>query len=172
MALPDAVNVRPAVVADLAAMERAKRQAGITAWPHIFPPEILGQLGFPERWAAVVTSPGTREAALVGELAGVVVGFAVTRPSGDDDASPDIGELDGFYVAPSSWRLGVGRALLAASLDRLRTEGFHYATLWTAVDNHRPRRIYEVGGWRPDGTIRRRELFGTSFDELRYRITL
>jgi GNAT superfamily N-acetyltransferase len=159
-------------VADLPAMERAKRQAGIAAWPHIFPPEILRQLGFPERWAAFVTSPGAREAALVGELDGTVVGFAILRPSADDDATGEIGELDGFYVAPAAWSLGVGRALLAAALDLLRSDGFSQATLWTAIENHRPRGIYERGGWRLDGTSRHRQLFGAEFDEVRYRIRL
>jgi GNAT superfamily N-acetyltransferase len=169
---PNAVAIREAVAGDLPAMEHAKREAGVAAWPHIFPAEILGQLGFPERWAAAVTSPGAREAALVGELDGTVVGFAILRPSADDDATGDRGELDGFYVAPTAWGLGVGRALLAAALDRLRSDGFSDATLWTAVDNHRPRGTYETGGWRLDGTSRHRQLFGTEFEEVRYRIRL
>ena len=37
------------------------------------------------------------------ELDGTVVGFAIVRPSADDDASPETGELDGFYTAPAAW---------------------------------------------------------------------
>jgi GNAT superfamily N-acetyltransferase len=168
----DAVTVRPAAAADLPAMERAKREAGITAWPHILPPEVVEQLPFPERWTSAVTAPPARTAALVGELAGDVIGFAILRPSADDDATGETGELDGLYVAPGAWGRGVGRALLSAALGQLRSDGFSHATLWTAVDNHRPRRIYETGGWRLDGTVRHRQLGGAEFDEVRYRIRL
>jgi GNAT superfamily N-acetyltransferase len=166
------VSVRVAVSADLPALERAKREAGITAWPHILPPEVIEQLSFPERWVEAVTAPPARTAVLAGELNGTVAGFAIIRPSADDDATPETGELDGFYVAPDAWGRGVGRALLTSALDRLRDQGFGQATLWTAVDNHRPRRIYEIGGWRLDGTVRHRQLGGFEFHEVRYRIGL
>ena len=83
-------------------MQRAKLAAGIAAWPHILPAEVLPQLGFPERWTAAVIRPPARGRMLVGELEGKVVGFAMLRPSGDDDAGDEIGELDGFYVAPEA----------------------------------------------------------------------
>jgi GNAT superfamily N-acetyltransferase len=101
-----------------------------------------------------------------------VVGFAVTRPSGDADAEASTGELDGFYVDPGSWGRGAGRALLEAAVDRLRKADFNDATLWTAEENHRPRRIYETAGWRTDGTERRRAFAGVEFVELRYRFAL
>lgn len=163
------ITVRAATPADLPAMTAAKRDAGTAAWPHIFPAEVLAQLGFPERWTAAVIDPPQRTHALVAELEGEVVGFAIVRPSADDDASPQTGELDGFYTAPAAWGRGAGQALLAAAVDALRDEGFTTATLWTAADNHRPRRIYEHAGWRLDGTTRHRNLGGIAFEELRYR---
>lgn len=172
MSEADAVSVRDAVVDDLPAMERAKREAGVAAWPHILPPDVLAQLGFPDRWTTALHTPPARGRVLVGELDGEVVGFALLRPSGDDDAGDGIGELDGFYVAPAAWGRGVGRALLGATLDQLRADGFRQATLWTAIDNHRPRRIYETGGWRMDGAVRHRQIGGAEFDEVRYRIRL
>jgi GNAT superfamily N-acetyltransferase len=153
-------------------MERAKLDAGVAAWPHILPPEITAQLPFPERWTAAVVAPQRRTQVLVAELSGRVVGFAIIRPSTDDDASGDSGELDGLYTAPSAWGRGAGRALLTAATDALRDEEFQSATLWTATANHRPRRIYEQAGWRPDGLVRHRSLGGAEFDELRYRIRL
>lgn len=166
------IAVRAATKADLPAMTAAKRDAGTAAWPHIFPPEVLSQLGFPERWTAAVVDPPQRTQAIVGELEGKVVGFAIVRPSADDDASPETGELDGFYTAPAAWGRGAGLALLAAAVETLRDEGFTTATLWTATDNHRPRRIYERAGWRLDGTTRNRNLGGIAFEELRYRLRL
>ncbi|HET9540001.1 MAG TPA: GNAT family N-acetyltransferase, partial [Candidatus Limnocylindria bacterium] len=98
--------------------------------------------------------------------------FAIVRPSADDDASPETGELDGFYTAPAAWGRGAGLALMAAAIEALREDGFTTATLWTAIDNHRPRRIYERAGWRVDGTTRKRNLGGIAFEELRYRTRL
>ena len=166
------ITVRPATSVDLPAMTAAKLEAGTVAWPHIFPPEVLSQLGFPDRWSAAVIDPPQRTHALVAELDGTVVGFAIVRPSADDDASAETGELDGFYTAPAAWGRGAGLALMAAAIEALRADGFATATLWTATDNHRPRRIYERAGWRLDGTTRSRNLGGIAFEELRYRTPL
>jgi GNAT superfamily N-acetyltransferase len=166
---PSTITLRAAAPADLAAMARVKQDAGVAAWPHIVPPELISQLPFPERFTGAVTNPPARTRALVAEQGKAVVAFAITRPSADDDADGQVGELDGFYAAPEVWGHGVGRALLAAAVEALRGEGFSHATLWTAVDNHRPRRMYETAGWRLDGTLRHRHLGGAEFDELRYR---
>jgi ribosomal protein S18 acetylase RimI-like enzyme len=167
-----AISVRPAVSDDLQAMVAAKLDAGTAAWPHIFPSEVLTRLGFPERWSAAVLDPPQRTHALVAELDGVVVGFAIVRPSADDDASPETGELDGLYTAPATWGRGAGLALLSAAVEALREDEFTTVTLWTATDNHRPRRIYERAGWRLDGATRNRNLGGIAFEELRYRLRL
>jgi GNAT superfamily N-acetyltransferase len=95
------------------------------------------------------------------------------RPSGDDDVDPStVGVLDALYSHPSVWGRGVGRALLEQAVDFLRSAGFSEATLWTAEENHRPRQIYERGGWRLDGARRARNYLGSDFVELRYRRTL
>lgn len=167
-----AITVRPARAADLPAMRRAKHAAGIAAWPHIFPAEVLEVLPFVDRWEEAVRRPARRTHALVATDGRRVLGFAILRPSADDDADGSTGELDGFYVTPKAWGQGAGRALLAASIETLSADEFTTATLWTAVDNHRPRRIYERAGWRPDGTVRHRNLGGVAFDELRYRTRL
>lgn len=164
--------IRPAEPRDLAAMLVLKRRAGIAAWRHILPFEVLQSLGMPDRWVAVVRSPGPQQTALVAEVGEDVVAFAITGPSLDDDAGETTGELDGFYADPDVWGRGTGQALLAEATGELLRAGFRDATLWTASENHRPRRIYERAGWRTDGAERRRSLGGTDFTEVRYRIEL
>lgn len=166
------VRIRSATTADLPAMVAIKHDAGVAAWPHILPPEVLESLPFPDRWAAAIAAPDPLVRVLVAESAGRVVGFAVTRPSGDPDADAATGELDGFYVDPGTWGTGAGRVLLTAATQALSHAGFTRATLWTAEENHRPRRIYETDGWRVDGTDRRRAFGGVEFVELRYALTL
>ena len=166
------IAIRPATEADLPAMVAIKHDAGVAAWPHILPPEVVEQLPFPERWAIAILDPDPRVSVLAVEADGRVVGFAVTRPSGDADAGAYTGELDAFFADPEAWGLGVGRTLLAAAVEALGRAGFSEATLWTAELNHRPRRIYEMAGWSTDGTDRRRSFGGVEFVELRYRIGL
>ena len=164
--------VRPALPGDLAAIVAIKHDAGVAAWDHILPPTVLEELPFPDRWAEAIDAADPRVRVLVVEVDARVTGFAVTRPSGDADADASTGELDGFYVEPGSWGRGVGRALLEAAVAALGAADFYDATLWTASENHRPRRIYETAGWHTDGTDRRRAFGGVEFVELRYRIAL
>jgi ribosomal protein S18 acetylase RimI-like enzyme len=125
--------VRPARTSDLPAMAAIKHDAGLAAWAHILPPAVIETLGFPDRWAAAVDSCDPRVCVLNAEIAGQVVGFAVTRPSADTDADAATGELDGFCVDPGSWGLGAGRPLPGAPVAALRAVEFRDATPWTAA---------------------------------------
>jgi GNAT superfamily N-acetyltransferase len=78
------------------------------------------------QWRASLNNPGDRDALLaqpdaielpleqiraggvfVAEVAGVAMGFAAILPREDGDF-----ELDALFVEPSSWRQGIGRALI------------------------------------------------------------
>jgi GNAT superfamily N-acetyltransferase len=156
------VRIRDRVTGDEEAMSRVKNAAGTLGWGHMFPPEARWP-ELPDRWFADGVT------VLVAEQGGELVGFAVVRASGDEDAGPVTGELDGLYTDPSVWGQGVGHALHDTAVERLAAAGFEDATLWTAEENHRPRRIYERAGWAADGTVRTRHMYGVDFVELRYR---
>ena len=164
------ITVRAAAEADLPAMTAAKLDAGTAAWPHIFPPEVLSQLGFPERWTASVLAPASAPtpwwrswmAWWWDHRAAVCRRRRVTRD----------GRAGRLLHRAGGLGRGAGLALMAAAIEALREDGFGTATLWTATDNHRPRRIYERAGWRLDGTTRSRNLGGIAFEELRYRTRL
>jgi RimJ/RimL family protein N-acetyltransferase len=61
---------------------------------------------------------------------------------------------------------------MTAAIESLRERGFTEATLWVAAANHRPRRIYEVAGWRLDGVARDRQWRGATVRDVRYRNSL
>ena len=84
----------------------------------------------------------------------------------------DTGELFAIYVLPEGSGSGVGRALMAETLARLRAEGFAEAILWVIEDNARTRHFYELAGWRLDGGVKDEEWLGTLVRELRYRVAL
>ena len=159
------MQIRERVPGDEEAMSRVKDAAGTLGWGHMFPAEARWP-DLPDRWL----DPGAT--VLIAEDDDEIVGFAVVRPSGDDDAAPETGELDGLYTDPSVWGRGVGRALLDEAVSRLAGAGFEDATLWTAEENDRPRRIYERAGWSADGADRTRHMYGVDFVELRYRRSL
>jgi GNAT superfamily N-acetyltransferase len=163
------VATRDANADDVSAMGAVLRAAAIAAWPHIIPIDVLSRLAFPQRFLEYFQREHPRVDVLVALLEEQVVGFAVTRPSADEDADDETGELDGFYTHPRVWGMGVGQALHDAALSRLQANGFQAATLWTARHNHRPRRFYEQAGWHADGVERTRAIEGSQFDELRYR---
>jgi len=141
------VLVRPANPDDADAMCRVYLAAGREAWAHFLPVEH------------VAPAPGafSGDGGVVAEEDGEVVGFARLRGN----------ELDTLYTHPRVWGRGAGRALMDAALA-----GLDEATLWTAEQNTRARRVYERYGWRPDGATREKTYAGVTFTELRYRIDL
>ena len=98
----------------------------------------------------------------------MIVGFALTNRSRDDDASPDTGEVSAVYVLPGFVGRGVGRLLLAHAVRDLADQGYTRATLWVLESNARARRFYEIAGWRPDGAAKTEVRPGGRLHEVRY----
>ena len=91
-------------------------------------------------------------ALLVAEEGVRVVGFCGVGPSRDDDATPIVGEVLTLYLLESAAGRGIGCALFAEAIGRMRTLGYGRATLWVVRDSARARRFYEAAGWIVDGT--------------------
>lgn len=169
-----AVGVRLAHESDVETMAAIYLTAARQGWAHIFGERNLETIQPPvDRLRGELASIDPRQRVFVASREGRVAAYAIVRPSQDEDAdSGRVGELDQFYCDPPVWGQGIGRALMASVIEALRQSGFAEATLWTSVDNHRPRRIYEVAGWTLDGTTRDKPWRGASWRELRYRIRL
>ncbi len=161
--------LRPAVLEDAAAIAAINAAAGRAGWRAFLAPEPLAAFEPPvRRYEAMLgegTDPGTE--VHVATESEEIVGFVSVRLG-----EGEIGEVGALYVHPSRWSGGVGRALLALALERLKRSGCHEAVLWTEERNERPRRIYETAGWRLDGASRVRDFLGCRIRELRYRIAL
>jgi L-amino acid N-acyltransferase YncA len=168
------IDVRSAADSDIEAMAAIYIEAARAGWARILGTSNLEALEPPvDRLRAEFASTDARQHVLVAEKEGRVIAFAVVRQSRDEDAhGAEVGELEQFYSAPAVWGEGAGRKVMAAALGALRESGFTEATLWVAEENHRPRRIYEVAGWRYDGVTREQPWRGGSVRDLRYRIKL
>jgi GNAT superfamily N-acetyltransferase len=142
-------TLRRATADDLPAIAAAHLASARTAFAHIAPVENLE----PRDWGADLAAA---EIALVADDGGVV-GFAFAGGC----------ELQFFYTHPGVWGRGHGRALLSAVEEALRAAGCDQAFVYTEERNHRPLRIYEAAGWRPDGGVKEREWLGAPIRELR-----
>jgi len=168
------VRVREARPDDAVRMASIYVEAARGAWGHIFGASNLLALEPPiERLRSRISGAPPHENVLVADVDGKVRGFAIVRPCDDEDANPvRDGELDMIYTDPDFWGQGTGRTLLVAAVSSLGARGFRQATLWTAEENLRPRRVYEAAGWKRDGVSRERSWRGITFRELRYRLVL
>jgi GNAT superfamily N-acetyltransferase len=129
--------IRDARPDDLEALLAIQREASVAGFANVFPPE---RYPYPtddvrEVWREALADPGVD--AYVYELEGDAVGIVTV----DDDF------LRQLYVLPAHWGSGIGTALLARGLERMRERGATRAKLWTLEGNERGRRFYERRGW-------------------------
>lgn len=73
------------------------------------------------------------------------LGFSVVEPAGDQG-----GELDGLFVEPGIWGLGVGRSLMDDVTARARERGVRWVTV---TANPRALGFYERVGFRSEGEV-------------------
>ena len=117
-------------------------------------------------------SAAPRFQTLVVVLDEAIVGFAAMGPRDFSAVESAVGELYAIYVLPDIQGRGVGRALMAETVDRLRSDGFGDAVLWVFEDHPRSRRFYEQTGWSADGGTKDETWLGTTAPAVRYRIAL
>jgi GNAT superfamily N-acetyltransferase len=87
-----------------------------------------------------------QQASLVAVEHGQIVGFLAVRPS--HFYQRDF--IDLLFVAPRSWRQGVGRALMRAALQNASTSRMFVST---NESNAPMRELLRSEGWRPSGVL-------------------
>jgi GNAT superfamily N-acetyltransferase len=142
--------------------------SGRAAWARHLSPVGLSSVQSPaEEWERWISDPDL--IVLVAERRGEPAAVALLCRSTDSDSDPArVALLDRLYTEPSSWRRGLGRALLEAAMEELGERGFREVTLWTAEWNT-SRGFYEALGWTLDGATREKTFAGSTFTEVRYR---
>jgi GNAT superfamily N-acetyltransferase len=87
---------------------------------------------------------------LVADQAGAVVGYvyAGVEPRSWKELRDEAGFIHDIAVAEDARAIGIGRQLLDAALDWLRSRGMLRAVLWTASPNATARRLFERRGFR------------------------
>lgn len=170
------VVVRDATPEDAEAIAVSHIRSWQVAYAHAFSLAALSGLTDEKAnrarwWRETLESLQEGRCILVADEGEGVVGFAAAGKAQTDDPR-ETGELYSIYVLPDAWGRGIGRALMAEALGRLRRMGFGEAILWVLEDNPRTRRFYELGGWTVDGAVREDTYLDTPVRVVRYRIAL
>jgi GNAT superfamily N-acetyltransferase len=163
------VDVRPAVVADAAAIAAVHTRTWQAAYAHVFGAERLAGIDADRRRAGWERGIAAGETVFVAEEGGRVVAFVSV---GASRGVAGAGELFAMYALPEAWGTEAGRALMRAGVEALRSAGYSEAILWVLEDNPRARRFYEREGWALDGARKEDEFLGVPAAEVRYRLTL
>ncbi len=95
---------------------------------------------------------------------GDLVGYCAVHPAD--------GELHLLFVHPAFAGRGVGRKLLDAGHEALRSAGCTTAFLYTHEQNARALAVYAAAGYHPDGTVRESDFRGARIRELRLVVGL
>lgn len=165
--------IRPAVPQDALAVAKVHVRSWQVAYRNLLPDEYLDGLRAEDRAARydlTASDPG-KPYTIVATEDGLIRGFATSAPSRDVELA-DFGELCALYVDPDLWGRGIGAALVSASRDRLRAQGFTNALLWVLAGNVRAERFYSIDKWEHDGTRRTDSIWDVTVEELRYRRVL
>lgn len=92
---------------------------------------------------------------LVVEDNGDVVGWLAAQTCKDDDCKPTrTFEVGACYVAPSTWRSGIGRMLMNALFERLTSTQWNEVKLWAARDVPESLAFYRSLGFEVDGRVK------------------
>jgi len=170
--------VRRARLADAAAIGRVQVKSWRTAYHGLLPDELLHKLSiesFAERrrnFILSTRSTGRRSMWVIERdpIHPQVVGVVAHGPT--RDAFVDrrrIGEIYILYLDPLVWGQGMGRALMAHSLKRLRSDGFDEVTLWALRRNERAAHFYRSAGFYHDGAVQIEPFEGAQLEEVRFR---
>jgi GNAT superfamily N-acetyltransferase len=168
------IQVRDATLDDAAAIVELTAAGWMAAYRGIVPDAHLAKLPI-SAWRHDIreglTRPARRSFSKIAELDVVVAGYCyVAGPGRGEPDDSQMAEVVAIYVDPRSWRRGVGRELLAATVDEAEGRGFGELTLWSFERNERALRFYEALGWELEGARKPHEPTGAPTVRLRLAI--
>ncbi len=154
-----AIELRDAVPSDAPAIATVFDAAVRAQWTFLGE-LVLEPMFEPSYWDELVARHAAPDALIVAaDAPGRVIGFTAVHA--------EQGELFLLFVDPGHAGRGVGRRLLGAAHDALRSAGCSEAFLFTEERNLRALAVYEAAGYRHDGISRESEFKGVALRELR-----
>ncbi|WP_214320297.1 GNAT family N-acetyltransferase [Nonomuraea sediminis] len=144
-------EIRPASPADSQEIEDVRITTWKTAYRGVMTDSFLEELSVSpamvDRRSSLLSDGSTRGFVAVRD--GRVRGFTLYGKARDD--GHDGMEVYAIYVLPEEFSTGMGRALMAASLEDLHGQE---VGLWVLAGNPRARRFYERCGFTASGLVK------------------
>ncbi len=175
--MTEPITIREATIADAEPIARLHVRSWQWAYRGQLPDDYLDRMSETldrrvEATRARLADKPSEQRWWVAEQAAQMVGFAVTWPSRDADASPTTGEVGLIYLDQDAAGKGIGRLFFVHAVNDLQQRGYTQAILWVLESNARARRFYEAAGWSPDGASKTEEWPGLLLREVRYQKAL
>lgn len=168
------MKIRKAIPADAYAIAEVNVRSWKAAYADMLPAPFLQSLSVNGRvpfWKKVLESEETTT--FVAEAEESIQAFISFGACGNNHAPASEAEILALYALPEVWGKGVGRELMHAAQQNVRSAGFTDVSLWVLSRNQRGRGFYEAAGFvRRTDAFRQREIGGARIDELGYIHTL
>ena len=143
-----AIRIRTANTNDAQGIAKVHIDTWRTTYDGILPDEFLSSLSYnrsQRKWETTHLNQNSQDTVSVAEdESGNIVGFAIYGPHRDNDPIYK-GELYGIYVLQKIQRRSIGRQLMRAAVQDLKSRGFSSMLVWVLADNP-SRRFYELLG--------------------------
>lgn len=81
-----------------------------------------------------------------------IVGFSVIGPTRNEDLPKSFGDIRAIYILRQYQKMGLGKKLLTAAIERLQREGLDDVAIWVLSANTAAIEFYEKNGFVFDGT--------------------
>lgn len=140
-----AICIRRGVLSDAQGIAKVHIDTWRTTYHGILPDEFLSNLSYDKTqrmWETTQLIPNSQNAVYVAEdEPGKIVGFMTCGPDRDNDPVYK-GEVIALYVLHKMQRRGIGKQLMLAAVQDLKSRGFNSMLIWVLADNP-SRRFYE-----------------------------
>ena len=142
------VCVRRGIISDAQGIAKVHVDTWRTTYHGIYPDEFLSNLSYDRArriWETTHLIQKSQNAVYVAEDEPEnIVGFAICGPDRDNDPIYK-GEVIGLYVLQKMQRRGIGKHLMLAAVQDLKSRGFSSMLVWVLADNP-SKRFYEGRG--------------------------
>ncbi|MDD4773345.1 MAG: GNAT family N-acetyltransferase [Eubacteriales bacterium] len=146
------ITIRLAVPADAPDMAQVHMRSWEAAYNDIVPAEYIREknAGRPALWQRIISSENTAHYIIQRDRQTVGIMTIVPTPQ-DGDADCETCELEGIYLHPDYYRMGIGTQAMDFAFDTARRWGKTVMTLWVFAENTNAIEFYEKCGFKSDG---------------------
>ncbi len=81
-----------------------------------------------------------------------IIGFSVVGPTRDRDLPASFGDIHAVYILRQYQKMGLGKKLLTAAIEKLRHKGYEGIAVWVIGSNTAAVEFYEKNGFQFDQT--------------------